>query len=396
MSINIGSSNFHVDLSRNIFYCSHPEEYELLISNLVVSFQKFIKNSNNVFVIGHNSPDLDSIGSSVALAYGAEVLRHRFLQKFDNIYVVLNDPESKLVSDVKTIKREKCSSINFINSKKCYELLGNNDLLLVTDVNQSKRIDLEDLSRFRYSMVIDHHDMNYDSFKSTASFISPIKSSASEIVYDLLSKLNITCTPDIATVILAGINLDTQNFTNHEKRNSRLLRSIAELMDISPTADSYVANLARINFYDEVNIWRVILSNVDNVDPRYSVLYVMGEEQPSDGKLTIDRNCAFIINNKCSDKILLSQIADRLRTYAGLTVAIGEIEKNDGTNVISIHVRSSGHINAGELMEKNFGGGGNQYMASAQISSENADLMSIKEKILKKLPIKTPIPMPSK
>ena len=376
-----------LELLPKVIYSTTPAESKTFISDLKVNLEKFVLESDSVFVIGHNVADLDSIGSAATFAYVSEWLRKKekdstFDKNPESVYVVVNDWQSKLQSSVKKLMHDKCSSIRFINKYDCLRLLGDNDFLLVTDVNQSSRIALsDDLHRFRHVMVVDHHDVNAGTMHADKFFIDKTKSSASEIAYRVLASFGISCPKDIATAVLAGINQDTDNY--EQKRTPALLSLIAKLMNIDKNADAYVTQILRSNFYTDMEIYDIILKCMHSGK---LFLYEMTRtdslpEVDSDESIQVNSTVAFLLNDKKSDKITLSKIANALRKYADVSFAIGQIDEDDK---VSIHVRSNGNIDGGKIMEP-FGGGGAIEMASAQVDQETP-LEDVKSKVLSLLP----------
>jgi c-di-AMP phosphodiesterase-like protein len=370
------------------------EASKQFITDLKVNYEKFVLESNNVFVVGHNNPDLDSIGSAVAFAYGAETLRQnkRFNDpKYDKtpeaVYVVVDDLPSKLDTSVRKLMSDKCASIRFISRKNCFSLLTDNDFLLVTDVNQSSRVAFNGwFDAFKHVIVVDHHDTNAGTMKAEKFFIDTTKSSACEIAYRVLSSAGIKVNPEISTAILAGINLDTSNYT--QKRNPQLMSLIARLMNKEGADDSYISKLYQSDFYADMEIMGIILGNIAS---NSAVLYEMSDtdslpEIDSEESISVKSTVGFALNPKQSNRIILSKVANKLREYADLSFAIGRIDEE---NKISIHARSNGKVNAGKIMEF-FGGGGNENMASAQLS-EDATLEEIKERVLILLPPTKPV-----
>lgn len=373
---------------------SDPEVSKQFISDLKVNFEKFALESESVFVIGHNNPDLDSIGSAAAFAYAAEILRRHkhdndlsYVYNPESVYVVVDDLPFKLDASVRKLMADKCASIRFINKHKCLSLMTKNDLLLVTDVNQGNRIALGDsLDRFGNVLVVDHHDTNAGTMNANQLFIDTSKSSACEIAYRVLTSLGIKTNPEIATAILAGINLDTTNYT--QKRTPSLMSLIARLMNRESADDSYILKLRQSDLYADTQIHDIISSNIHEGIP---VLYEMSQtdsvpEVDEIDSLSIKSTVGFVLNREQSNRIVLSKVANELRDYSDVSFAIGRIDEG---NKISIHARSNGKIHVGKLMES-FGGGGNAEMASAQLD-EDSSLEDVKERVLILLPLIKPM-----
>jgi len=154
-----------------------------------------IKQANNILVIGHQNPDPDAYGSSCGL-----VLALNHMGK--NAFCLNQDSAS--------------SKLFFIpNSEKVLNTIPTSyvwDLLIFVDCGEKKRVGdliLKDLPSC-CTINLDHHYSN--SAFCDYNFINPLASSASEIVFELVSDLIGTLTKDIAECLLAGIIADTGGF----------------------------------------------------------------------------------------------------------------------------------------------------------------------------------------
>ena len=66
-----------------------------------------IKDCSNVFIVGHNSPDFDSIGSCIGLYFFAK-------HYGKNAYIIVDDDELKIESGVKRILDENKENLPII------------------------------------------------------------------------------------------------------------------------------------------------------------------------------------------------------------------------------------------------------------------------------------------
>ena len=66
------------------------------IRELKACLESEIKKSSKVFIVGHNSPDFDAIGSAIGLFVLAEQLGKK-------AYIILDDDEFKMEPGVKKI-----------------------------------------------------------------------------------------------------------------------------------------------------------------------------------------------------------------------------------------------------------------------------------------------------
>lgn len=360
------------------------------IKDLRINFERLVASSNSVFVIGHNGADLDSIGSACALAYLAdkEKEQNRRFAKLPRrgtitpggVYVVVDDQPSKLDVSVRTIMKDKCSNFRFINKEKCLSLLSGNDLLIITDVNQSHRIALNDhIHEFGNVIVVDHHDTNFRTIDVDKLFIDSKQSSASEMAYRLMKSMGIKCPQDLATLLLAGINQDTNNYT--QKRNINIWALINSLVHDGADQD-YIANLIAEDFFENMELNYEIIKNLLKGEPvlfKFKIQDQIGEDEEAE-TISTRNTMAIVVKPELSTKIELSKIANKLRDSVSLSIVIGVIE-DENKKLISIHTRSNGRISAADLMNY-FGGGGNPNMASAQIPYTE-DIQSVRDEVLK-------------
>ena len=69
------------------------------IKELKENLELEISKSSNVFIVGHNSPDFDSIGSAIGFAHIVKSLGKK-------AFIVVNDNETMIESGVKRIMDE--------------------------------------------------------------------------------------------------------------------------------------------------------------------------------------------------------------------------------------------------------------------------------------------------
>ena len=86
----------------------------------------------------------------------------------------------------------------------------NNALLIVCDTPDKKRIDLVDLSQFSYKIKLDHHPF-VESF-CDIELIDDTKTSASEIIMELILNTELECNKEIAELLFMGLVSDSNRF----------------------------------------------------------------------------------------------------------------------------------------------------------------------------------------
>ena len=181
------------------------------------TLRRLISESGGVLIMGHSRPDYDSIGSGIGIAKLVSDIR-------DDWHIVINDQTDenfvRLTEDI--IDREEYEG-RFIEESEAQRLIRSDTLLIITDVNAQGNLESPSLYKtIRETtggkvVILDHHEKNDRTAESDFSYIDTSCSSASEIVSGVLeiSLHKTKLIAEEATILLAGIMLDTKNFTQY-------------------------------------------------------------------------------------------------------------------------------------------------------------------------------------
>lgn len=322
-----------------------------------------IKNSSKVFIVGHNSPDFDSIGSCLGL--------YVFAKHFNkNVYVIIDDDEMKIEPGVKRIMEEVKDTISIIKKSDFLDLADQKSLLIVTDVNKKHLISVGDsLDKVGKIIVIDHHREDQNSINTDYKCISLDVSSACEIIARVLGISRIRYPKNVANYLLAGISLDTNRFTHN---TTSITHDVAEKL------------LYRGASIDEVN--SLFLDELDSYC-RIRGLIINGTiiKKYSDSLLS-PIQVSFTLNRSQPNLIYLKEdyakAADRMMKFKGIDAAftLGFVE--DG--VIHISARGGKKVNVGKIMEK-MNGGGTKQSAGGRIQGN--DLALVESELMNIVPL---------
>lgn len=175
---------------------------------------ELIKNSQNIVLSGHIMPDGDAIGATFALYY--------MIKKYDptkNPMICFNDTLPKYMD-------------RFNKDINIYTKIDDNidiDLLISCDTANIERLatNISDIKRAKNKVIIDHHISNTKYFDI---YMIENVSSASEMVYSFLEKLNVGLDYDIARYIYLGIVNDTGNFL-HPNVTSKTFYIASKLLE---------------------------------------------------------------------------------------------------------------------------------------------------------------------
>jgi c-di-AMP phosphodiesterase-like protein len=330
------------------------------IKELKGKIETDIKSSSNVFIVGHNSPDFDAIGASIGLFVLASYYNK-------DAYIIVDDDEVKLEPGVKRIIDENRNRFSFIKKAEVSRLLKKNSLLITADVNKYDMISVGDmLNKFRDIYVIDHHGENEKTISTKKLFIDTDVSSASEIVSRLLLMSKIKMPGDVATFLLAGINLDTHRFK--EKTTSKT----------HDVAEKLINNGADISFVNSL-----FLDEFDSFC-RISNLIINGTIIQKYSESLAPIQISFTLNRNNPKEIYLKEdyakAADRMMKFLGIdaSFALGYVD----SETIHISARGGKRVDVGKIMEE-MGGGGNAQSAGGRIKSD--DIFEVEELLMSKV-----------
>lgn len=297
--------------------------------------------AENVIVMGHKYGDFDSFGASIGVARlamlcGAEI----------NIAVDLRD--KNLMPCIEMMQEDPKYSQVFVDSAEAFDLIGLDTLVILVDHNTLDRAQFSDIAKKVGSVAIIDHHRKSDFVPSSVvlSYIEPSASSTCELVSEMLeatvsSQYLLKAEADI---ILAGILLDTKQFTRNTGTRTfgaaQYLRGAganpSDVYDLFKTEAEDLAKEAR--FHTAITVYR------ENI----AIACCEGDTDDS----------YRIIASKAADKMLTLRDIDAAFTL----VRIGE--------EIHISGRSNGKVNVQLIMEK-CGGGGHFDVAGAQLVSES-------------------------
>ncbi len=174
------------------------------------ALKEIISSKDQVLVMGHRLPDVDSFGAAVGICRIARICGKE-------AHVVLNDVSGSLQPMTGLfVDRAEYPEDFILSPKDALECVTANTVLVVVDVNKPAITECPDLLRVcKNVVVIDHHRQSTDTVENaTLSYIEPYASSTSEMVSEILQYTadNLRIRPEEADCLYAGIVIDTNNF----------------------------------------------------------------------------------------------------------------------------------------------------------------------------------------
>ncbi len=294
-----------------------------------------IDESSKVIIMGHKNPDMDAYGSAIGM-YRAVINRGK------EAYIVMNNINVS-IKNIHAVFEDK-DEYKFINSQRALELMEEDALVIVVDTNRPSFTECPELlTKEARVVVIDHHRMGAEFIENAMlKYLEPYASSASELVTEILQYMEskVVIEKIEAEALLAGISVDTKNFTFQTGVRTFEAASLLRRYGADTT-------VVRQFFQDEMDMVISKSGVVTNAED-------------------IGREIALSINEQPIENIqlALAQGADELLNIRGISTSFAMGMGEDG--LIYISARSLGDVSVQLIVEK-LGGGGHMGMAGAQL-----------------------------
>ncbi len=302
------------------------------------SLTQLIKEHNSILIMTHRHPDFDGMGS----ALGLQQIINSFKKES---YICINNSE-KNSSLKKSYDLIKENNLYFSTVKKSNveKLINDDTLLIILDTHKKEMTEIPELiDKVKNVVVIDHHIKSKDHINDiTLSYINSGLSSTVEFMANYIKYLNKQIDPLFATIMLVGLEIDTNNF--------RL-----------KTTDKTYEAAAFLSKLGADNILKQELLQEDKE------IYIK-RQKLIEKSFMINSNMALcILDNKIYENKDLAAIAEELLQFENVEASfvIGKISKD----ITGISARSIGKINVEEIMAK-LGGGGHYTEAASQIKEK--------------------------
>lgn len=309
------------------------------------SLLNLIRKSSDVIIMGHKNSDMDSLGSCLGVKELCDYCdkKARVIYDFQSI-----EKKTSIVLKGQFTSEEFKNT--FITGAEALKVVKNTTLVIVCDVSRPKMtLCPELLEKTEKVCIIDHHRRAEDFIEKPVIYlIETSASSASELIVEI-SKYNsekqtIKFSPKIATIMLAGIFVDT-NFYKTKTVGARTFEASSILKECG--ADNGAADNYLKDEYKEFVTVNSFLNNLKTVS--YGIVICQGKE------------------DETYDSTTIAKAANGCIQLNGINAAFAFARIND--DVIHISGRSDGTVNVQILCEK-LGGGGHFAMAAAQIKNK--------------------------
>ena len=296
---------------------------------------ELIDEAKQVYVMGHSYADMDALGAAAGVC---AIVRKRG-KKCRIVIDTENNAAHPMLRRLQALPEYQGA---FLSGDDAFLRVQPETLLVVVDTNRPGSVESEPLlDACNRVAVIDHHRRGSSYIdKMALNYHEPYASSASELVTELLQYL---IEPgDLlkaeSEALLAGIVLDTKNFTN--RTGGRTFEAAAYLRRAGA---------------DTADVQRMFQSDLQSMISRYDIIRRAELYHGDIAIAALDQEC---------DRVIAAKAADEMLTLQGVRASFVLYRKADG---IYISARSLGEINVQVLVET-LGGGGNSTTAGGQCS----------------------------
>ena len=291
-------------------------------------------DTEHVYVMGHKYADMDTLGAAAGICAIAR-------KRGKAARIVLDMENNSVGPMLRKLRALPEYKDVFIGGGDAFLRVQPDTLLVVVDTNRPESVESEPLlESCNRVAVIDHHRRGSSYIEKMAlNFHEPYASSASELVTELLGYL--LETGDLlkteAEALLAGIVLDTKNFTN--RTGGRTFEAAAYLRRAGA---------------DTQDVQRMFQSDLESMIDRYAIIRQAVLYREDLAIAAIDEEC---------ERVTAAKAADELLTLSGVQASFVFYPKDGG---VYISARSLGEVNVQVIVEA-LGGGGNSTSAGGQL-----------------------------
>ncbi len=319
------------------------------------AISEFILKHDHVLIMPHKSTDMDALGAAIG------VLEMALAQKKDaKIVLDFDTIDQTCQKVVNMLNREYVKLMEyFIDPEDALDEITQDSLLFIVDHHSPVQSNAPKLlEKTKHLIVIDHH-RRIDNLLNDVmlTYMEPYASSSAELVIELVELYNheVNIEPFEATIMLAGMMIDTNNFTY--RTGVRTFEAAALLKRYG--ADPFKARLILRESLDHIKTKSNLVNQARIINNQFAIAML-----PSESK---------------TDRVQLAKTADELLEIDNIVgaFAIGNI----GNGTIAVSARSIDKFNVSIIMEQ-FGGGGHLNNAAAQVENGTVDEIAKKIEII--------------
>lgn len=302
-----------------------------------------IKGAKSVLILGHVSPDGDSVGCQLALAEGLEQLGKRVsIQSRDQI------PASM-------------ASFDAGNRIKVQEKIsGEFDLTVFIECPNKERCGFPSFPQSRTAGIDHHPDYALD---ADANWLDATSASTAELVFQLLLGMDLNITKTMAEALYLGIITDTGRFV-YPNTKAETLEFAAQLIRKGVRPDEIFLRVYRSYPVARLDLRKTLLASMQRFGDDKIVLMTINKETVAEHNFSNDLFDDLVNMPLEADEVVISALAR---------------ETEDG--IWRFNLRSKGNYDIGKVAGS-FGGGGHRNAAGFR---SELDLKTATDKLVSAL-----------
>lgn len=297
------------------------------------SIRDFLTDSNRFVITSHIRPDGDAIGSVIALGLSLEALGK-------SVQMVLSDGISRNFRFIQGSEKIKTA------------ITETYDAIIALDSSDTARLGGQ-FSDLPILLNIDHHVTN-ERFASL-NWVEPEASATCEILTEYMPSWGLPITNSIAEALLVGILVDTIGFKTSNV-TPKTLKMAADLKQIGANLSGLYSKTLDTHSFEALKYWGYGFANMQ----------IDGNIAWTSLSLT-NRRAANYPGNDDADLI------NMLTTIENIDLSLIFVEQRNGSVKISWRARPG--IDVSKIAAE-FGGGGHQAAAGAEIKGSLDQVMS--------------------
>ena len=323
---------------------------------------KLLEDKQKIVIVIANNPDVDSVGSALALA---EIFTQ--MQKEATIYCRSEIPfYLHFLKDWHQIQNTLTTAYDLAI------MVDNSALALLEDDNA--KINAVNILRSKPLVILDHHPLESNIDFATLIYNEASMAATGELIYAISQELKWPLNELSATYLAASILSDSLGFTSQIMiKNSQPLRVVADLVDLGVDLNALAQRRlqwqeipARLVAYRGELFQRVVFYQQDRI-----------------ALLTIEYDEIKKLGSLFNPTIVL----DDLRQIENLKLTLGFKKYQNPSGQlfrVTLRIRCYRQCRIAQDLAETFGGGGHPYAAGAKWQDNNLDFATIEQDVLKR------------
>jgi bifunctional oligoribonuclease and PAP phosphatase NrnA len=283
-----------------------------------------IDRHQTFLIVAHVGPDGDAIGSGLALKLALSALgKESWLVSTDGV-----PPSCRFLPDWQSVLSSPPTQPQCVFILDC------------DGTPQRVAAPYHLIENARYKVLIDHHRTSQPSFD--INWIDPTQPATALMLYELLRRMPVVITADMAQCLLCGISTDTGNF-RFPNTTPACLHASADLVEIGADPAEVAFHLFDERSFGATKLLGIALQKM---------------EAECDGELMWTALSAADFDRAAAGDEGSENVVNFLRNVRGARMAIILRERFDETGTVTrISVRSEPEMRA-DMFAQQFGGGG--------------------------------------